>query len=143
MNVGLFPTRVAVKLVNAPLEMGMIITVYGLIISTIFVFELTIVFFSSDMSSFRKQLAPPLTRRSQAGTSQPSAPTLAPVSAPPPAPISAPPLAPRPQQGDVLVVGPLARQDKWKRPTEFEPMTAPPVNQKSLMAVSRGAAREA
>ena len=53
-NVGLLLARVAVDLVDAPLEMGMIIAVCGLVISTIFVFELTLVFFPLDMSSFRK-----------------------------------------------------------------------------------------
>ena len=53
-DVGLLLSRVTVELIDAPLEMGMIIAVYSLVFSAILVFELILVFFSSDMSSFRK-----------------------------------------------------------------------------------------
>ena len=53
-NVELLSARVTVTLVDTPLEMGMIVTVCDLVFSTIFVFELIFVFFSSDMSTFRK-----------------------------------------------------------------------------------------
>ena len=53
-DVGLLPTRVAMVFIDAPLEMGMIIAVCGFVFPTILVFELILVFFSLDMSSFRK-----------------------------------------------------------------------------------------
>ena len=52
-NVELLPARVAVELVDAPLEMVMDIAVCGLAFSAVFVFELTLVCFFLDMSSFR------------------------------------------------------------------------------------------
>ena len=53
-NVGLLLARIALELIDAPLKMGMDIAVYDLVFSAIFVFELTLICFFSDMSSFRK-----------------------------------------------------------------------------------------
>ena len=91
---------------------------------------------SLDMSSFRQQLAPPPARRSRAGLSKPSAPT-------PVAPASVPSPTPRLQQGDTSAVEPSTRREKRKRPVEFDPANPQTVNPKSLIAVSKGAAREA
>ena len=59
-KVGLLPDRVIVELVDAPLEMGMITTVSSLVLSAIFFFRANfcLLVFSSNMSSFRKQLTP-------------------------------------------------------------------------------------
>ena len=80
-KVGLLPTKV-VELIDALIEIGMFVVVSGLL--------LCLPMFSSDMSSFRQQLVPPLAGRSRAGSSRPSAHT-------PTAHVSVPSLAPRPQ----------------------------------------------
>ena len=88
------------------------------------------------MSNFRKQLVPPPAHRSWVRPFRPSVPTPAVLS-------SAPSSDLRLQPGDVSVVGPSTCREKRKRPVEFDLMKPPPVNPKSLMATSRGAAREA
>ena len=98
-------------------------------------FELIFLYFSLDMSSFRKQLAPPPVRRSWTGSFRPFVPTLASASATP--------LAPQPQQANDSTVGPLTRREKRKQAAEFEPTNPIPINSESLIAASRGMARQA
>ena len=87
------------------------------------------------MSSFQKQLARPPARRSQTGLSRPSALSMAPVSAAS--------LAFWPQQVDTFVAGPSHCRDKRKQAVEFDPTNPPVVNPESIMAATRGEAREA
>ena len=53
------------------------------------------------------------------------------------------PPAPRLQQVDASAVGPLTSRDKRKRTAKFDMKTPPSVNPESLMAMSKGATREA
>ena len=110
------------ELVDIPLEMGMFATVNGLVLSAIFVFELT-------LSSYVFLI-------SRAGSFRPFSPAL---MAPAPTPFP----ARRPRQRDYSAAGPSSHQEKMKRPVEFDLRNPSTVNLESLMAVSRGAAREA
>ena len=77
------------EVVDAPLEMGMGNTVNDLVIFVIFIFLTDFVFvcYSSDMSSFRQQLAAPPAHRSLAGPSRLSSHVpVIPASVPLPAP---------------------------------------------------------
>ena len=87
------------------------------------------------MSSFQKQLAFPLARRSRTGSSRPSASSPAPVSAVSP--------TPQQQQVDTSAAGPSHGHDKRKRAAEFDPTNPPAVNPERIMATTKGVAREA
>ena len=63
--------------------------------------------------------------------------------APSPTSVSTASLAPQLQQVDTSAARPLHRRDKWKRTVEFNPVGSPIVNLESIMAATRGAAREA
>ena len=134
-KVSLWLTK-AVELVDAQLEMGMITTVNGFVISAIFVFELILSLFVLlryvKLQAARSSFA----RRSRARPSKPSVPI-------PADPASAPPLTLRPQQGDTSVAGLSTRREKRKRLAEFDPVNPPTINPKSLMKLSSRVAREA
>ena len=87
------------------------------------------------MSSFQRQLSHPPPRKSRAGSSRPPTPTstLAPVTS----------LAPQSQQVEVSATGPSNRPEKRRRASEVDLADPLAVNSESVIAVTRGAAREA
>ena len=87
------------------------------------------------MSSFQRQLSRPPPRKSRMGSSKLSVPSLAPAYAMSP--------APRSQQVDTSAAVPSSRHDKRKRTVEFDPTNPLVVNPVSVMAATRGVAREA
>ena len=87
------------------------------------------------MSSFQRQLSRPPPHKSRMGSSRLPALSLAPALATSPAPQS--------QQVDTSAAGPSGCQDKRKRTLEFDSANPLEVNPESVMAATRGAAREA
>ena len=97
--------------------------------------ELTPLFFSTNMSSFQRQLSCLPPRKSRVGSSRPPDPSST------PAPVTSP--ASRSQQVQISTAGPLNRPEKRKQANEIDLANPPAVSPESVMAATRGAAREA
>ena len=85
------------------------------------------------MSSFEQQLSRPPPCKSGAGSSRPPVPPSAP----------APAMSLALRQVQVSAAGPSKRPEKRRRSEEVDLANPPAVNPRSVMAATRGAAREA
>ena len=85
--------------------------------------------FFTDMLSFQRQLSRPPPRKSRAVLSRPLAPATSPT--------------PRLQQVQVSVAGPSNRPEKRRRASEIDLADPSAVDPESVMAATKGVAREA